>query len=78
MTLTIKYYGPFVDLMKKKEEIRPLPAATTVQGIRDALISFYPQLGETAFQIAVNHEFVSEDWVVDQDAEIALFPPTQS
>ena len=75
MTLTIRYYGPLIDLMQKKEELRPLPAATTVQGIRDALISFYPQLRDSTFSIAINQEFVSDDWIVEQDAEVALIPP---
>ncbi len=75
MILTFKFYGPLIDLMGSKEESRTLAAATTVKGIRDALISFYPQLGKATFKIAVNQELVSDDWVVDQDAEVALLPP---
>lgn len=54
-----------------------IPAQTNVAGLKSHLIERFPMLKGlmSHMLIAVNHEYVFDDVIIPEGAEIALFPP---
>jgi molybdopterin converting factor subunit 1 len=54
-----------------------LPMQTDVAGLKALLIEKFPVLRGLMghMLISVNHEYVFDDAIVPEDAEVALFPP---
>ncbi|MGB0402825.1 MAG: MoaD/ThiS family protein [Salibacteraceae bacterium] len=75
MKLEIKYFGQVVEATNKEFETREIPASTSVTGLKHALESFYPKLEKVTYSIAVNQSMVNDEWVIENDCEIAVLPP---
>jgi molybdopterin converting factor subunit 1 len=54
-----------------------IPAGMTVKELKDKLSGDYPNLKDSmrSVLVAVNHEYVFDEAVVPEGAEVALFPP---
>lgn len=54
-----------------------IPAQTDIAGLKKLLIEQFPVLKGLSghMLISVNHEYVFDDAIIPNDAEIALFPP---
>jgi molybdopterin converting factor subunit 1 len=54
-----------------------IPAALTVQGLKDMLSTEYPNLKDSMLSviITINREYAFDDAVIPPNAELAMFPP---
>jgi molybdopterin converting factor subunit 1 len=54
-----------------------IPAALTIQGLKDKLSIDYPNLKDSmkSVLITINREYAFDEAVVPLNAEVALFPP---
>lgn len=73
MQLNIKYFGLIAEITACNEETLEISNATIGQ-LKDILIAKYPELKTKDFQVAQNHEIVSNDAIVTSE-ELALLPP---
>jgi len=79
MLIRLRYFASLRESLGAAESIE-LPAGATVAAARDALIdrggAHATALSRTrALRCAINREMASEDQVLEDDAELAFFPP---
>ncbi|MEW7278787.1 MoaD/ThiS family protein [Aquimarina sp. 2201CG1-2-11] len=74
MQLTIKYFGMLTEATKHTEE-RMHTNTCSVLELVEKLKNQYPELKYKDFKVAVNHQLVSDDYLINNEAEIALLPP---
>ena len=77
MHLTIKFFAQFREAVGVGKMERDFGVDTTVGQLLDLLQAEYPRLGETgkSFITSVNQKFVPLDTPLQEDDEIAIFPP---
>ncbi|WP_322011169.1 molybdopterin converting factor subunit 1 [Paraburkholderia sp. J12] len=81
MKLTIKYFASLREQLGIDQESLDIDvAAITVHALRSRLASRDEQTSQALregrpVRVAVNHEMVTETFVVRQDSEVAFFPP---
>jgi len=73
MQLNIKYFGLIAEVTQCNEETLEFSNAT-IADLKDVLFDKYPELKTKDFQIAQNHEIVSNETLISGD-EMALLPP---
>ena len=74
MQLTIKYFGMLVEATAITEE----QLQTEICSVADLLKKLknqYPKLDNKNFKVAINQELVTHDFIIDNEAEVALLPP---
>lgn len=74
MNVTVKCFGIIAETVEDNEISIEL-SNNTVSSFRKTLETYYPQLSEFTFQIAVNHKLVGADYRIDENDEIAVLPP---
>jgi molybdopterin synthase sulfur carrier subunit len=79
MLIRLRYFASLRESLGGAESIE-LPAGATVAAARDALIArggaHAQALARTrALRCAINREMAPEDQVLEDDAELAFFPP---
>ncbi len=54
-----------------------IPPQATIRDLEEHLIATYPRLGivRNSMMAAVNHEFVADEQIIPDGAEVAFFPP---
>ena len=54
-----------------------VPADLTIQGLKDRLSAEYPKVNASlkSVVVSINREFVPDESVIPQNAEIGMFPP---
>lgn len=81
MKLTLKYFASIREQLGLHEEAFDIDAQTiTVKALRARLAARDEQSAsalrkDRPVRVAVNHEMVSDTFVVRQDSEVAFFPP---
>lgn len=81
MKLTIKYFASIREQIGVDQEALDIDAQTlTVKALRSRLASRDPRTADALregrpVRVAVDHEMVSDTFVVRQDSEVAFFPP---
>ena len=73
MQLNIKYFGLIAEITKCNEETIEFTNSTILE-LLEFLSWKYPELKTKDFQVAQNHEIVSNDTLIT-GAEIAILPP---
>ena len=75
--VTALFFATLRDRMGIKSVELQLPLRTDVMGFRNLLIEKYPVLSELMNHtlVSINHEYVFDETVIPDGAEIALFPP---
>jgi molybdopterin synthase sulfur carrier subunit len=73
MQLNIKYFGLIAEITKCNEETFEFTNSTILE-LLEFLFGKYPELKTKDFQVAQNHEIVSNDTLIT-GAEIAILPP---
>jgi len=75
----VRYFAAHKELAGVSEETVVVPEATTVAGLLDALISLHPGLIEIRkdTMVSVNRGVGSDDVVLEEGDDVALFPPIQ-
>ena len=75
MKLTLKYFGMIEESIGKSEDEMSFENTLSVSELHSKLISKYPSIKSKSFQIAVNQELKDNDFIINDNAEIALLPP---
>lgn len=75
MKLTIKYFGMIAEVVGQDEEIIEFTEAITVDNLNTQLQNKYSSISSKNYQIAVNQDISLGDFIITEDAEIALLPP---
>jgi molybdopterin converting factor small subunit len=76
MNLNIKYFGKIMDITGVDEERLECSDSISLADFRQTLLSrYYPKLKGESFQIAVDQELQPEDFIINQDCELAILPP---
>jgi molybdopterin converting factor subunit 1 len=73
----VLFFANIKDIAGLKETTIEFPEGTCVRGIKKMLIDHFPGLKATmdSALVSINHEYASDESVVPDSAEIALFPP---
>jgi molybdopterin converting factor subunit 1 len=71
------FFATFRDRAGTKTAEINVPAGTTVRVLKERISETYPGLKQSigTALVAVNREYASEDMIVPDDADVALFPP---
>lgn len=71
------FFATVRERMGAKSLEMEIPPDMTIQGLRDKLISDYPNVAASMPTVlfTINHEYAFDDAIVPPNAEIALFPP---
>lgn len=75
--ITVMFFATLKDRVGAKKIQLELPAGSTVAGLKMLLVERYPDLGgalESALT-AINREYATDDELIPEGAEIAIFPP---
>lgn len=74
MRIYLKAYGIAREILGNSVEMEL--NGTTVQDLRQRLISVYPELaGLSSLLVAVNQQYANEDTELKPDDEVVLIPP---
>ena len=77
--MKIKYFAWIKDITKNDEEEINLIEVDNLKKLKNFLIAKYPDLkkyfNKEVLRFAVNQEYVFENIKLNQDDEIAIFPP---
>lgn len=74
MQLTIKYFGMLAEATSTTEERLQIDICS-VSDLLEKLKNQYPKLSDKDFKVAINQELVNSDYLIDNEAEVALLPP---
>jgi molybdopterin converting factor small subunit len=71
------FFATVRDRVGAKSIEMEIPLDMTIQGLKDKLVSAYPDLAVSMPSIlfSINREYAFDDALVPPNAEIALFPP---
>jgi len=71
------FFATVRDRVGAKSIEMDIPLDMTIQGLKDKLISEYPNLAASMPSIlfSINREYAFDDALVPPNAEVALFPP---
>ena len=75
--IKVLFFATLRDRAGIKSTELEIPAGTTVQVLKDIVVSAYPGLQETmdTVVISINREFAFDENTVPENAEVAMFPP---
>ena len=77
--MKIKYFAWIKDITQKDEEEINLSEVDNLKKLKNFLIAKYPDLikyfNKEVLRFAVNQEYVFENIKLNQEDEIAIFPP---
>jgi molybdopterin converting factor subunit 1 len=77
--VSVRLFAGFKDKIDRERLEIPVSAETTLLEFIELLGGDFPEIGELIKKnqatIAVNHEIVEMDHIINDDDEIALFPP---
>jgi molybdopterin converting factor subunit 1 len=71
------FFATVRDRVGAKSIEMDIPLDMTIQGLRDRLVSEYPNLEASMSSVlfTINREYAFDDALVPLNAEVALFPP---
>ena len=76
MNIEIIAFGIAKDILESKSVSLELSEDSTVAGAREALVARFPKFETLAsLQLAVNAEYVRDDYVLQENDEVVLIPP---
>ncbi len=76
MKINILLFGITKDLVGKRSLNMDVPDRTSVGELRKLLTDHYPELEDvSAIAIAVNNEYAGDEFLLNENDEIALLPP---
>ncbi|MCE7995355.1 MAG: MoaD/ThiS family protein [Roseivirga sp.] len=76
MNIEIVAFGIAKDILKGKSIQLEVASAATVEQVKKQLVNDYPDFQTLAsLQLAVNAEYVVDDYVLNENDEVVLIPP---
>ena len=75
--IKVLFFATLRDRAGTKSADLEIPAATTVQALKEMVVDAYPGLRQTmdTVVISINREFAFDESIVPENAEVAMFPP---
>lgn len=75
--INVLFFASLRDLTSERKIELSIPDGLTIGGLKEILFRKYPQLNtmKDVLIISMNHEFAFDDIQINDQAEIALFPP---
>ena len=75
--IKVLFFATLRDRAGTKSADLEIPAATTVQALKEMVVDAYPGLQQTmdTVVISINREFAFDESIVPENAEVAMFPP---
>lgn len=75
--IKILFFATLKELVHQKELEIDFPSGKTVHSLKDHLVSEFPQLAMsiTYALCSYNHQYVDDDQLIEDNAEIGFFPP---
>jgi molybdopterin converting factor subunit 1 len=75
--IKVLFFATLRDRAGTKSADLEIPAATTVQALKEMVVDAYPGLRQTmdTVVISINREFAFDENIVPENAEVAMFPP---
>jgi MoaE-MoaD fusion protein len=75
-TITVKFFGPAIDLAGKDSVTLEMESGATVGQVAGRLAEMFPQLGKAlGIRLAVNRSYVALDHTLKEGDEVAVIPP---
>ena len=76
MKISLLSFGIAKDITGQRFLDVELPAPASVADLRSVLVKRFPRLAELAsVRLAVNSEYATEDFLLNENDEVALIPP---
>jgi len=76
MQIQLLFFGITSDITGKRKETIAVTENSTVQNLKEKLLSDYPKLKNyNSFSIALNTEYANDDAVLKNGDVVALIPP---
>lgn len=77
ITITLKLFAVYQEVIGLSEQVIVLPAGTTAGGVRDRLIADYPPLSEwkDLTRFGINLQFADASTLLSNGDELVLIPP---
>ena len=75
MKLQIKYFGLLAEKTGNSNEVLDVPEELIVSQLIEELETKYPPLTKGTYRVSHNQTLVDSDFIVQENAEIALLPP---
>ncbi|MBS4026999.1 MAG: molybdopterin converting factor subunit 1 [Ignavibacteriales bacterium] len=77
MNINIKFFAAAKEVAGKEEMQFSLPSSSTASSLLDLLVEQFPGLQEWKqyVRVAVNQEYVSLDYALNENDEVAIIPP---
>ena len=76
MNIKILFFGAIKDIIQKKSIDLNIEKNTTVLKFKNIISKKYPNLKHlNSYAIAVNEEYVEDDFIIKENAIIAIIPP---
>jgi molybdopterin synthase catalytic subunit len=75
--IKVLFFASLRDYAGSKSMDMEIPDGTTILDLENILAQLYPRFEQvrTSMMAAINHEYVADDQVIPEHAEIAFFPP---
>jgi molybdopterin synthase catalytic subunit len=77
MKISVLYFATLRDRVGQREEQVEIPEGTSALELKDRIGDLHPEIDEALATtiVAVNREYVNDDYLIQPGDEIALFPP---
>ena len=77
ITITLKLFAVYQEVLGAAEQVMVLPVGMTAGGVRDRLITDYPDLAQwkEVTRFGINLQFVAADTPLKDGDELVLIPP---
>lgn len=75
MTVHAQCFGVVAEVLQASTIHISVDADCTVEAFTEELVTRFPQIADTTFQVAVNRRLAEGDAVIPADAELAVLPP---
>lgn len=77
ISVNVKFFAVIRDIVGAADLLMSLPEPSSASALVNALGMKYPELGKWRqhLRIAVNNEYVGEDYLLKDADEVALIPP---
>ncbi len=75
MLIIIRYFGMLVEQTFKQQETLEVSENSTIKSLEETLLSKYPLLKNSSYNIAQNQKIVPKESVLSNGDELAFLPP---
>ncbi|KOF02323.1 molybdopterin synthase sulfur carrier subunit [Roseivirga seohaensis] len=76
MKIEVIAFGIAKDILNSNQVTLEMEEQSSVADVRQALVDLYPAFqGLASLQLAVNADYVSDDYLIKENDEVVLIPP---